>query len=175
MVSVRVYISQIVFEMRLGGGAVHSPPRPCVSLGPFGGPGCLLPFGRYAETLGEPDAFPVELVNRTVMGEAVQQGRGKGGIAEHAGPLGERQVRHRRRSHGTWAAIIPTFNAVMLLCWTSFFRKPPSPVFTVRRTRLLMYKISVGLSPQTGTRITHRSVWRRLFKDRNTGDRPRHL
>ena len=75
----------------------------------------------------------------------------------------------RMAVNGVRAEIIPTFNAGMLPCWTSFFRKQPSPVFTVRRARLLMYKISVGPCPQTGTRITHRSVWRRPFKDRRTG------
>ena len=58
-----------------------------------GGPGFLLPLDGGAKALGEPDAFPIELVNRTVMGEPVQQGRGQRGIAEHAGPLCKRQVR----------------------------------------------------------------------------------
>ena len=39
---------------------------------------------RGTETLGEADAFPIELMNRTVMGQSVQQGRGQGCIAEHA-------------------------------------------------------------------------------------------
>ena len=82
-----------------GGDTFHNPSLACVSRGAFGGPGFLLPFARGTETLGEPDAFPIELMNRAVMGQSVQQGRGQGGIAEHAGPLRKRQV--RRHDEGT--------------------------------------------------------------------------
>ena len=64
-----------------------------MSRGTFGGPGFLLPFARGTETLGEADAFPIERVNRAVMGQSVQQGRGQCGVTEDAGPLCKRQVR----------------------------------------------------------------------------------
>ena len=40
------------------------------------------------QTVRESDAFPVKLVDRTMMGQPVQQCRGQSRIAESAGPLG---------------------------------------------------------------------------------------
>ena len=45
------------------------------------------------QAVGESDAFPIKLVDRTVMSQPIQQGRRQGRITEGARPLGEWQVR----------------------------------------------------------------------------------
>ena len=61
-------------------------------IAPSGGPRFLVLLASGPETFDEPDVFPVELVNRTVIGEPIQQGRGQGGNERmHVIPLSHRR------------------------------------------------------------------------------------
>ena len=49
-------------------------------------------FAVPLEALRQPDAFPVEGIDLTVMGQSIQQGCRQSGVAEDLGPFGEGQV-----------------------------------------------------------------------------------